>query len=66
MTGLALTGRTVAYRLAPTLVVEVVITLGIGVILVALIAGLPWFAELTSPLHPIGPGAPDLQRGSIA
>jgi hypothetical protein len=62
MTSLTQTRRTPAYRLAPSLTVVFPITLGLGLALLALIAGLLALPGLTDPLFPYAPGGPDLQR----
>jgi hypothetical protein len=65
MTTLAQTRRTLAYRLAPSLTVAFLITLGLGLALLALIASLVALPELMSPVSPYGPGGPDLQRNFV-
>jgi len=62
MTTLTQTRRTLAYRLAPSRIVVLLITLGLGLALLALIAGPPALPGLTNPLYPYAPGGPDLQR----
>jgi hypothetical protein len=62
MTALTQTRLTLAYRLAPSLTVAFLITLGLGLALLALIAGLLALPGLTNPLYPYAPGGPDLQR----
>jgi hypothetical protein len=61
MTALTQSRRDVAYRLAPSLTVALVITLGLGLAL-ALATGVLAWPELTNPLYPYAPGEPDLQR----
>jgi len=65
MTALTQTRRTLAYRLTPSLTVALLITLGLGLALLALIAGLLALPELMSPVSPYGPGGPDLQRNFV-
>jgi hypothetical protein len=65
MTALTQTRRTLAYRLAPSLTVAFLITLGLGLALLALIAGLLALPELMSPVSPFGPGGPDSQRNFV-
>jgi hypothetical protein len=65
MTALTQTRRALAYRLAPSLTVALLITLGLGLALLALIASLVALPELMSPVSPYGPGGPDLQRNFV-
>jgi hypothetical protein len=61
MTALTQSRRAPVYRLAPSLTVALLITLGLGLAL-AVATGLLAWPDLTNSLYPYAPGEPDLQR----
>lgn len=60
MTVLAQARQANSYRLAPSLIIALAVTVALGLAFLALISGVAEVPNLTGPLSQYAPGAPDL------